>query len=186
MDMTIPSAKGCDSGSRMQAGRPSPTVRLLRSAISLTERLIGLVVIAAVLLNFANIVGRHLLGRAIVGADEVLIYLMIGVVFIGVIVVTARDAHLRMSMMVDVAPQRFQRWMRRLEWLTLAVVAGFVSWIAASTALQLHGFGQLSLSSNVPMWAPHGVVALGFAATAGIALRMCRRGGADDARGGEP
>lgn len=170
---------------RKPARRPSPIVRLLRSSIALIETLLGLAVIVAVLLNFANIVGRYMLGRAIVGADETLIYLMIGIVFIGIIVVTARDAHLRMSMMAHLAPEQFRRWMRRLEWLILALVAGFVSWIASSISLQLQGFGQRSLSANIPMWLPHGVVAFGLVATAAIAVWMCLRGADDDDNGDE-
>ncbi|WP_315980618.1 hypothetical protein [Aliamphritea spongicola] len=45
------------------------------------ERLLGCMVIAAVILNLANIVGRYVFGSAIIGAEEVLIYLMIGIVF---------------------------------------------------------------------------------------------------------
>jgi len=167
-----------------RAGCRSPLLRVLRSTTSLIETLLGLAVIAAVLLNFANIVGRYVLGRAIVGADETLIYIMLGIVFVGIIVVTARDAHLRMSMMADLAPELFRRWLRRLEWLILALVAGFVAWIATSISLQLQGFGQRSLSANIPMWLPHGVVAFGLAATAAIAVWMCLRG-ADDGDNGD-
>lgn len=164
------------SGLRLPASRRSLLERLVRSAISLIEMLLGLAVIAAALLNFANIVGRYLLGRAIVGADEILVYLMVGVVFTGIIVVTARDAHLRMSMVIDCAPPRLRRWIRCLEWLTLAAVAGFLSWVALSISLQLQAFGQRSLLANIPMWVPHSLVSLGFAVTAGIALWMCMRG----------
>ncbi|WP_375551371.1 TRAP transporter small permease [Rhodophyticola porphyridii] len=171
------------SGLQQEASRPSTITRLFRSATSVIETLLGLAVIAAVLLNFANIVGRYLLGNAIVGADETLIYLMIGIVFVGIIIVTARDAHLRMSMMADLAPDQFRRWMRRLEWLILALVAGFVSWIATSISLQLQGFGQRSLSANIPMWLPHGIAALGLAATAAIAVWICLRSNNDDNSG---
>ncbi|MEM7717641.1 MAG: TRAP transporter small permease [Pseudomonadota bacterium] len=136
--------------------------------VSTTEKLLALIVISAVVLNFANILGRYVFSRAIVGAEEILIYQMVAIVFLGTIVVTLKDSHLRMSMLVDVASTKARAAMRRLEWFILALVTGFVSWIASNVSLQMRGFGQKSLIADIPMWLPHGVIALGLGASAAI------------------
>ena len=48
---------------------------------------LGLLVIAAVCLNFANVVGRYVFGQAIFGADEIQTYLMVWMAFLGAVVV---------------------------------------------------------------------------------------------------
>lgn len=131
---------------------------------------LGAVLIAAVGLNVANIFGRYVLGRAIIGADEVLIYAMIGLVFLGAVLVTARDAHLRVALLPDTLSERRRRQLRRIEFLFLASVAGGVSWLASNVALQMQAFGQRSLAAGIPMSVPHALVAVGLALVAIVSL----------------
>ncbi|WP_261841893.1 TRAP transporter small permease [Aliamphritea ceti] len=149
------------------------------------ERLLGLIVIAAVIINLANIIGRYVFGSAVIGAEEALIYLMIGIVFAGTILVTLRNQHMSMSMFVDMAPVCIQKFLRRFEWLVIAVLAGFVAWVAFTVSLQLKSFGQTSLTAGIPMWLPHGVVALGFGLSACITGWFCVRGVSDESDKGE-
>jgi len=144
--------------------------------ITLLERLLGVTVIIAVILNMANIIGRYLFGRAVIGAEEVLIYLMIGIVFAGTVLVTLRNQHMSMSMVVSLLPARLQRGLHRAQWLLIAILAGFIGWVALTVSLQLKDFAQTSLAAGVPMWIPHGVVALGFALSAVITLGFAVRG----------
>jgi TRAP-type C4-dicarboxylate transport system permease small subunit len=61
------------------------------------EVTLALAFIFAVLLNFANVVGRYLLGLSLLGADEVQIFIMVAMTFLGAAVVTRRNLHLRMD-----------------------------------------------------------------------------------------
>ena len=54
------------------------------------EVALALAFIFAVLLNFANVVGRYLLGLSLLGADEVQIFIMVAMTFLGAAVVTRR------------------------------------------------------------------------------------------------
>jgi len=126
------------------------------------ELVLAVAFIFAVLLNFANVVGRYLLGISLIGADEVQIFIMIGMTFLGAAVVTRRNMHLRMDVLVQFFPRPVQVLLRIIEQLLLITLAGFVlsqSWFYARQMLRL---GRVSDMAGVPMWIPHSLVALGF------------------------
>jgi TRAP-type transport system small permease protein len=138
-------------------------------AIELT---LALAFIAAVLLNFANVVGRYLFGISLLGSDEVQIFIMVGMTFVGAAVVSRRNLHLRMDVLLRFLPASVRILLRVVEQLLLAVLAGFVLTQSYFYARQMLRIGRTSDMAGVPMWLPHGVVALGFAL---ILLLACWR-----------
>ena len=72
------------------------------------EIVLGLAFVFAVVLNFANATARYGFKRSIIGADEVQIFIMIWMTFVGADVVTWSHQHLRM----DVLLTRFSRPVR--------------------------------------------------------------------------
>ena len=127
------------------------------------ELTLALAFIFAVLLNFGNVVGRYLFGVSLLGADEVQIFIMVGMTFLGAAVVTRRDLHLRMDVLVRYLPAPVRVALRVVELLLLATVAGFVVSQSYFYAGQMLRIGRTSDMACVPMWIPHGTVALGFA-----------------------
>ncbi len=127
------------------------------------ELTLALAFIFAVLLNFGNVVGRYLFGVSLLGADEVQIFIMVGMTFLGAAVVTRRDLHLRMDVLVRYLPAPVRVALRVVELLLLAAVAGFVVSQSYFYAGQMLRIGRTSDMAGVPMWIPHGTVALGFA-----------------------
>jgi TRAP-type C4-dicarboxylate transport system permease small subunit len=127
------------------------------------ELTLALAFIFAVLLNFGNVVGRYLFGVSLLGADEVQIFIMVGMTFLGAAVVTRRDLHLRMDVLVRYLPAPVRVALRVVELLLLATVAGFVVSQSYFYAGQMLRIGRTSDMAGVPMWIPHGTVALGFA-----------------------
>jgi C4-dicarboxylate transporter DctQ subunit len=127
--------------------------------------------VAAVALNFANVIGRYVFGRSIPGADEVQIYVMVFMAFLGAAVVSWRQAHLRMDVLVRGLPGRAQWLLKAAEALLLVVLTGFVCLQSARYTLTMFELGRRSDDAGIPMWIPHGAVALGFGLIAMIALR---------------
>jgi TRAP-type C4-dicarboxylate transport system permease small subunit len=139
--------------------------RVLDRVARVIELTLALAFIFAVLLNFANVVGRYLLGISLIGSDEVQIFIMVAMTFLGAAVVTRRNLHLRMDVLVRFFPRPIQLTLRILEQLLLITLAGFVlsqSWFYARQMLRI---GRSSDMAGVPMWIPHGSVALGFLLT---------------------
>jgi TRAP-type C4-dicarboxylate transport system permease small subunit len=143
------------------------------------ELALAVAFIFAVLLNFANVIGRYLLGISLIGSDEVQIFIMVGMTFLGAAVVTRRNLHLRMDVLVRFFPTPIQMLLRILEQLLLIALAGFVLTRSYLYASQMLRIGRTSDMAGVPMWIPHGTVALGFALMRIVAvwglIRMAQR-----------
>jgi TRAP-type transport system small permease protein len=123
---------------------------------------LALAFIVAVLLNFANVVGRYLFGLSLLGSDELQVFIMIGMTFLGAAVVSRRNMHLRMDVLVRYLPRRLQLLLRCLEQALLMLLAGFVLTQSYFYASRMWSIGRTSDMTGVPMWVPHGVVVLGF------------------------
>ena len=151
------------------------------------EVTLALAFIFAVLLNFANVVGRYLLGLSLLGADEVQIFIMVAMTFLGAAVVTRRNLHLRMDVLVRFLPASARVALRVAEQVLLAALAGFVLTQSYFYALQMWRIGRTSDMAGIPMWIPHATVAIGFVLILVVALwslaRMTRR---SPERGAEP
>jgi TRAP-type C4-dicarboxylate transport system permease small subunit len=127
------------------------------------ELVLACAFILAVLLNFTNVVGRYLFGISLLGSDEVQVFIMVGATFLGAAVVTRRDQHLRMDVLLQFMPAPVRFMLRIAEQLLLIVIAGFVISQSYFYASQMLRIGRTSDMAGVPMWIPHGAVVLGFA-----------------------
>jgi TRAP-type transport system small permease protein len=136
--------------------------KILDRGARILEMALALCFVAAVLLNFGNVVGRYLFGISLLGSDEVQIFIMVGMTFLGAAVVTRRNQHLRMDVLVRFLPKWFQLLLRVLEQLLLIALAGLVVSQSYFYASRMMMIGRTSDMAGVPMWIPHGTVALGF------------------------
>lgn len=134
------------------------------------ERVLALAFIFAVCLNFANVIGRYVVGRSISGADEVQIYIMVWMAFLGAAVVAWRRNHLRMDVLVRFFPQGVQKALRALEIAAIVGLAGFAVVQSVRYTWQMAALGRTSDVGGIPMWIPHSAVALGFALIAVVAV----------------
>jgi TRAP-type C4-dicarboxylate transport system permease small subunit len=152
------------------------THAMIDKALDRLARIIELVLafafIIAVVLNFTNVVGRYLFGLSLLGSDEVQVFIMVAMTFLGAVVVTRRNAHLRMDVLVRFMPEPMRLALRIAEQVLLIVLAWFVLSQSYFYASQMFRIGRTSDMAGVPMWIPHGAVALGFAL---ILLIACRR-----------
>ncbi|WP_119461996.1 TRAP transporter small permease [Rhodospirillaceae bacterium SYSU D60014] len=125
--------------------------------------IIGLLLIMMVVLNVANAFGRYVFGQTIPGSDELLVFSMVWLVFLGAALATAGGRHLRFDLLAIVLPRRLEFLLDAIRCTFAAVLAGFVclqSWEALS---KLGRIGQKSMDMGVPMTVPHAAVFMGFA-----------------------
>ena len=126
------------------------------------ERLLGAALIVAVLYNFVNVVGRYVFGRTFISADEVQIYIMVYIAFLGAAVATWRRMHLRMDVLAQRLPRAVQAALGVIELVLVLVLAGFVLYVAAGYAHQMAGLDARSQNAGIPMWIPHSAIVIGF------------------------
>jgi TRAP-type C4-dicarboxylate transport system permease small subunit len=162
---------------RRQRGR-TVIDRVFDRIARIIEVALALAFILAVLLNFANVVGRYLLGVSLLGSDEVQVFIMVGMTFIGAAVVTRRNAHLRMDVLLRFLPAPVLVVLRIVEQVLLVALAAFVLTQSYFYAWQMWLIGRTSDMAGVPMWIPHATVALGFGLILAVAVwrltRMAR------------
>ncbi|VFR32466.1 TRAP-type C4-dicarboxylate transport system, small permease component [plant metagenome] len=134
------------------------------------ELSLGLVFCGVVVLNFASAALRYLGGRAILGADEIQVYAMVWLVFVGAAIAAARRMHLCMDVFTARLSGRVAWWRDMLESLLAVVVCATMSWVSLRFVMQIQAMGQLSDGAGIPMWIAHTAVLIGFGAMALISL----------------
>ena len=138
---------------------------------------IGVIILAAIAINFANIVGRYVFLAPLPWAEEVLVFLLIWGVCLGASAVTYDNRHLDMDLFVGLFPPRMRSI---LEVVKLLVLVGFCAFTAAnaSTIVALMARnGQVSITAGVPMTIPYAafVACFGLIVVAAIAGAFERR-----------
>jgi TRAP-type C4-dicarboxylate transport system permease small subunit len=146
------------------------------------ERLLGAALIVAVLYNFVNVVGRYVFGRTFISADEVQIYIMVYIAFLGAAVATWRRMHLRMDVLVQRLPRGVQAGLGVVEVVLTVVLAGFVLYVASGYVRQMAGLDARSQNAGIPMWIPHSAIVIGFGLIAVLSvlqtIQLFRKGDA--------
>jgi TRAP-type C4-dicarboxylate transport system permease small subunit len=138
---------------------------LTRGANSLMAALriaAGTMLIASVGINFANIIGRYVFSVSISWAEEAMLFLMIGCVFLGAPPVGWLGRHIRMDVIVSILPPR-ARWFFELcaDLVTIAtcVMLAFFAWPMIAMFAELD---QRSETANIPLVIPEAVVPIGL------------------------
>ncbi len=155
-----------------------PSGTALDAAISRAIRFIELtlawLLLATIALNFINVVGRYVFSRTILGADEVQVYGMVWIAFVGAAVVAWRGEHLRMDVLLRLFPAKVSQWLRIFELVLVIVLAVFV--VVNSSLYTSRMFGVNSAVGGIPMWIPHGAVAAGYALIGLLGVRLLING----------
>src|SRR5438046_2981321 len=81
-------------------------LRGVRGLVSLLRMLAGALLILSVALNFANVIGRYFFSASIYWAEEVMLFLMVGCVFLGNGVVAWSGRQIRMDVVVGMMPKK--------------------------------------------------------------------------------
>lgn len=124
----------------------------------------GLLLLAGVAINFANVIGRYVFGSAIFWAEEIMVFLLIWGVFVGAVAVAWRGGHLRM----DLFSTRLETpWREVVNALTVIAFIGCCLFVAVQSwgvTMLFARSGQVSVTAGVPMTVAHGALLLGFVA----------------------
>jgi C4-dicarboxylate transporter DctQ subunit len=123
---------------------------------------IGVLLVLSVLLNLANVFGRYVLRSPVIGAEEVMLFLMIAIVFLGLGAVAWEGRHIKMDILLERLPPVPQHTVRVLIELSSIAVAIVIIVIALPVVEQLAKFNERSQAANVPLFIPEAFVPIGF------------------------
>jgi C4-dicarboxylate transporter DctQ subunit len=141
----------------------------------------ALMLVASVAVNFANIIGRYFFSVSIAWAEEVMLFLMIGAVFLAAPPVGWLGRHIRMDVIVSMLPARFRTVFEVFSDLVTIATCLMVAWFAWPVVTMLAELDQRSAMANIPLVIPQAAVPLGLALMALlIAVRLITLGARHD------
>src|SRR3954454_1451785 len=106
-------------------------LRGVRALVSALRVLAGVLLVASVTLNFVNVLGRYFFNASIYWAEEVMLFLMVGCVFLGNGVVAWSGRQLRMDVIVGMMPPQTQKVLAlvsELVFIGVAIAIVVFSW----------------------------------------------------------
>ena len=146
------------------------------SAVMVLPRvIIAVVILAGILINGGNVIGRYVYLAPIIWAEEIMIYGMVWTVFIGAVLVTWDSRHLKMDLLSTTLPSPWKEILAGLGVVMFLAVCVFVvpqNWTVFSL---MYNLDQRSIVAEVPMSIPHFALLLGFVMMFLVVLFRFRR-----------
>lgn len=124
--------------------RTAPALRWLETAACLA-------LAAMMLLTVADVAGRHVLGRPLPGAVELVQYAMVIVVFAGLPVVTRDGRHISLGVLAGWLSPSWQHAQRRVVSLVCAVILSAQAWIVFEIAQVMRAQQDVIGFLNLPV-----------------------------------
>lgn len=131
---------------------------------------LGLGLIAMVALSVWNVISRYIFNAAILWADEVTVFAMIVLAWLGAIVCAWCDFVIRMDILVNTLPRAMRRAMALFQLALVAGICLWTAWLSWGYVARLVRFGMTSDAAGIPLWIVHGSITLSLVAMALIAL----------------
>lgn len=149
-----------DPGAQPRGARLGRVVQFLFDTVP--RAIIGTLILIGVAIIFANVIGRYLFGAAIFWAEEILIFMVVGLVSVSAIAVSFNGAHLRMDLLLERVSGRARRLIEGLTTLSFIVCCAFVAVQSFAVVSAFSRTGTVSLTAGVPLVVPHTVLLVGF------------------------
>ena len=124
-------------------------------------------------INFGNIIGRYFFRVSLSWAEEAMLFLMIGCVFLGAAPVGWMGRHIRMDVVVSLLPLRMRKAFEIFSDLVTIATCVVIAIFAWPVMTMLTELDQRSQTANIPLVIPQSVVPAGLLLTALlIAVRL--------------
>ena len=114
---------------------------LLNFTQTALRRMAELCLVALALLTLADVLGRYVFNVSVVGAVELTEMLMVGVIFTGIVLTTAKREHVAVDLLtVGLGPRgrRVQQAASHLLAIVISLLLGTVTWSQGLSALESH------------------------------------------------
>ncbi|MEQ8479767.1 MAG: TRAP transporter small permease subunit [Hoeflea sp.] len=159
-------ARGLRNGDERMGG--NGFIRAEAIAVRLVGILLGLALIAMVLVNVANAVGRYSGWFSLVGADELLVYGMIWIVMLGAILAARSRDHLSINLLPTAMSGGLAAAVKIAIDIATVAVSLFIAWHSFDFISRIAALNQTSMGLGIPMVIPHSAILIGFAGIAAV------------------
>ncbi len=120
-------------------------LRVVHTLLAIIRGMAGALLICSVALNFANIIGRYFIHSSIPWAEEAMLFLMIGCVFLGSSAVAWSGRHIRMDIVYRLMPENIRTILDLFSEFVFLITAIVLVVFAWPVIRQLVAFDQRSL-----------------------------------------
>ncbi|MGP0094121.1 MAG: TRAP transporter small permease [Xanthobacteraceae bacterium] len=124
--------------------------------------LTAVLMLVAVALNFANIIGRYVFFAPIASAEEIMLFLLVATVFLGNSVVGWEGKQIRMDVILQALPDAVRHWLEVVADLVTIAVSLILIWLAWPVITMLAEFDQRSEAADIPLVIPQALVPIGL------------------------
>jgi TRAP-type C4-dicarboxylate transport system permease small subunit len=156
------SITGKPAASATGEGMIEALLRGVRALLVVIRVLSGVLLVLSVALNFANVVGRYFFNASIPWAEEAMLFLMVGCVFLGNGVVAWSGRQIRMDVIVNLMPAKVRAALDLFSELVLIATAITIVIFAWPVIRDLAAFDQRSQAADFPMVIPQAMVPIGL------------------------
>jgi len=136
---------------------------------------LGVVMLAGVALNLANVIGRYAVGKPIFWAEEVLVVMVIWGVFFGAAVVSWRGDHLNMDLFYARMGRRSRFAINCFIASVMVSICLFIAWQSWTIVQMFHQTDAVSTGAQIPKVIPHSALLVGFLLSALAVIVRWRR-----------
>lgn len=155
----------------------------VRTLVAALRIIAGVMLLASVTLNFVNVVARYFFNASFHWAEESMLFLMVGCVFLGNGVVSWTGRQIRMDVIVGMMPHRLRDAINLLSELVFIVAALMIVVFSWPVIRDLYAFDQRSQSADIPMYIPQSMVPIGLSIMAFLVVVRLITGGEPEAPG---
>ena len=135
---------------------------IIKTLVVGIQGLTAVLMLIAVALNAANIVGRYVFFRPIASAEEIMLFLLVGIVFLGNAMVGFEGKQLRMDVILHALPSAWRRALDVAADLTMIAVCTILIVLGWPAVQMLAEFDQRSQAAEIPMVIPQALVPIGL------------------------
>ena len=134
----------------------------IRGLVVAIQGLTAVLMLIAVALNTANIVGRYVFFRPIASAEEIMLFLLVGTVFLGNAMVAFEGKQLRMDVILRALRPAWRRALDVAADLTMIAVCVILIVLGWPAVQMLAEFDQRSEAAEIPLAIPQALVPIGL------------------------
>lgn len=163
-------------------------LRCARGLVVVTRTTAAILLAGSVAINFANIIGRYFFSVSIQWAEEIMLFLMIGCVFLGSGAVGWSRRQIRMDAVIALLPTKLRQVLEVIAELVEIATCFFLAVLAWPVVTMLAELDQRSQAANFPLVIPQammpiGLVLMALLIAAGLIVGVGRTRGDDQSHG---
>ncbi|MEB8386592.1 TRAP transporter small permease [Rhodobacteraceae bacterium KMM 6894] len=146
----------------------SAIIKIEALVVQIIGVVLGIGLIAMVVVNVVNAIGRYSGWFSFVGSDELLVYGMIWIVMLGSILAARNRDHLSVNLLPSALTGRSAAAVQILIDLVTVAVSAFIACQSLNFIERIAMLNQKSMGLGVPMVIPHSAIFVGFAGIAAV------------------